>query len=351
MAQHSSIDSWISFFSHAGIPSAESETYARTFMDNRIRDAKDLTKEILHDLGIKIVGDVIAILNYSKLLCEDQKPLPIIAAAQATEQKYHKPSNLTLPSIKSDMTHPDFRKFMMDWDVYKLISRIPKEQIAPQLYNACDDNLQNKIINTVDNFLTLSENEILKLLETIATKKSNPAVHRLNFGKMRQSEVESIQDYIVRLTATAKDCGFQCPACKHDLLSTNVKDQFIRGLSNNALQTDILAKYEVLGSLENIVKHAEAFEAAVSDQAKLADSGHNDEVMGADIKDKKKFKRFPKKRTCNGCGGASHGFPNDRSNHCPAWGTVCTNCNTSNHSAMRVSSRKNRRQLMIKWAQ
>ena len=78
---------------------------------------------------------------------------------------------------------------------------------------------------------------------------------------MRQSEVESIQDYIVRLTATAKDCGFQCPACKHDLLSTNVKDQFIRGLSNNALQTDILAKYEVLGSLENIVKHAEAFEA------------------------------------------------------------------------------------------
>ena len=44
----------------------------------------------------------------------------------------------------------------------------------------------------------------MKLLETIATKKSNPSVHRLKFGKMRQSEVESILDYIVRLTATAK---------------------------------------------------------------------------------------------------------------------------------------------------
>ena len=90
-------------------------------MDNRIRDAKDLTKEILHDLGIKIVRD--AIFKYSKM--------QNFAAAQATEQKYHKPSNLTLPSIKSDMTHPDFRKFMMDWDVYKLIFRIPKEQNAP----------------------------------------------------------------------------------------------------------------------------------------------------------------------------------------------------------------------------
>ena len=76
-------------------------------MNNRIRDANDLTKEILHDLGIKIVGDVIAIPIYSKLLCEEQKTLPIIAAAQATEQKYHKPSNLTVPSIKSDMTHPE----------------------------------------------------------------------------------------------------------------------------------------------------------------------------------------------------------------------------------------------------
>ena len=173
------------------------------------------------------------------------------------------------------------------------ISRIPKEQIAPQLYNACDDNLHNKI-RLITSSLS-HKNEILKLLETIATKKSNPVVHRLNFGKMRQSEAESIQDYIVRLTATAKDCGFQCPACKQDQLSTNVKDQFIHQLSNYALQTDILAKYEVLGSLENIVKHAEAFETTVSDQAKLADSGHYDEVMGADIKDKKKFRKFSKK--------------------------------------------------------
>ena len=58
------------------------------------------------------------------------------------------------------------------------------------------DNLQNKIIDTVDNFLILSEDEILKLIGTIATKKSNPAAHQLDFGKMQQSEVESVRDYI-----------------------------------------------------------------------------------------------------------------------------------------------------------
>ena len=31
----------VPFFSQAGIPSAESDTYARTFMDNRMQDPKE----------------------------------------------------------------------------------------------------------------------------------------------------------------------------------------------------------------------------------------------------------------------------------------------------------------------
>ena len=42
----------------------------------------------------------------------------------------------------------------------------------------------------------------------------------------------------------------------------------------------------------------------------------------------------------DGCGGASHCFPNDRSNYCPALETVCTNCNTPNHSTNACKQQK-----------
>ena len=50
-------------------------------------------------------------------------------------------------------------------------------------------------------------------------------------------------------------------------LIKNPKGQFIQGLHNETLQTDILAKAEYLKCLENIIKHAEAFESALWDQA------------------------------------------------------------------------------------
>ena len=59
------------------------------------------------------------------------------------------------------------------------------------------------------------------------------------------------------------DCEFACPSCSFDLLPMNVKDQFVRGLANDVLQTGILAKANQLKPLEDIVKHAEAFEVAV----------------------------------------------------------------------------------------
>ena len=65
--------------------------------------------------------------------------------------------------------------------------------------------------------------------------------------------------------------------CKLDLTPSHVKDQFVRGLSNQQLQTNILAKANQLKELPQIVKHAEAFEAAVRNQSKLSE--HNEESI------------------------------------------------------------------------
>lgn len=59
---------WIKFFKEAGIPAGDAANYAVTFTDHRITRAMllDLTKEYLNDMGISILGDVIAILKYAK---------------------------------------------------------------------------------------------------------------------------------------------------------------------------------------------------------------------------------------------------------------------------------------------
>ena len=185
------------------------------------------------------------------------------------------------------MTHPEFRKFRVDWRVFKTLTAMPTSQVAAQVYSNCDSSVQNAIINSNSDFFSLSEAAIFDLLETIVTERSNPSVHRLAFSGLSQSENEPVKDFVVRLKSAARDCEFVCPSCNHDLVPAHVKDQLVRGLHNSALQTDILAKSESLTDLSAIVKHAQSFEVAIHDQSKLKDCS---DVMGARISDYKPFR-------------------------------------------------------------
>ena len=59
---------WLNFFTEAGIPAGEATNYAISFSDNRITQdmLMDLSKEILQDMGVTLMGDIIAILKHAK---------------------------------------------------------------------------------------------------------------------------------------------------------------------------------------------------------------------------------------------------------------------------------------------
>ncbi|KAM6360722.1 uncharacterized protein C19orf47 homolog isoform 1-T1 [Pluvialis apricaria] len=61
---------WIQFFKEAGIPPGPAVNYAVMFVDNRIQKNMllDLNKEIMNELGITVVGDIIAILKHAKIV-------------------------------------------------------------------------------------------------------------------------------------------------------------------------------------------------------------------------------------------------------------------------------------------
>ncbi|XP_034975398.1 uncharacterized protein C19orf47 homolog isoform X1 [Zootoca vivipara] len=65
-----STSEWIQFFKEAGIPPGPAVNYAVMFVDNRIQKnmLMDLNKEIMNELGITIVGDIIAILKHAKVV-------------------------------------------------------------------------------------------------------------------------------------------------------------------------------------------------------------------------------------------------------------------------------------------
>ena len=190
------LKAWEAFLRTTGIPRDEIKPYAGKLMEHRIRNPLDLDKDTMKEVGITVIGDIKAILNTRETQGEQEK---------TTKPKTNYTPKIEPPRIKSEMTNSEFRKFKTDWEVYKTITELQPNQTAPQLYTACDPDVQTSIINTSKEFLQLDEATNMKTLEDIVTKQSNPAVHRLAFSNISQSENETISAYVVRLKSAAKD--------------------------------------------------------------------------------------------------------------------------------------------------
>ena len=334
MALQCRIDSdWREFFVEAGIPEPDCTQYATTFVKNRIteKSMQTLTDAHLNGLEIHVLGDRLAILALAQT--HSTEKTHSVVASDVTFRPAS--ASVRLPTVVSNMTHPQFRKFIIDWGVYKNITNLPPMQVQNLLYSCCEESVQNSIISSYPAFFSMDEDAILEAIESLVTVRINPAVHRMNFGNLTQAENEPLKDFLVRMRLLAVDCEFTCPKCHFDISPINIKDQFIRGINNPTLQTDILAKAGQLNTIEDVVKHAEAFETALRDQSQLRQSSDVNAIRLSSYRKNKQRPNLQQRKSCSGCGSTAHGVLGcpPRHSHCPAWGKICSACRKPNHTS------------------
>ena len=334
-----------------GIEEEIAKTYADKFEKESVNRSNMslLDKDTLEELGVEKIGHRLAIL----------KMIKNIEVRDNSSSNGVKIPPAKVPHLSSDMTQQQFRKFCTDWDVYCRITNLPKEQYNLQLYNNADEEAQIALVNTYPDFFLINAAELLSKIELVVTQRVHPMVHRVDFSKLTQGSNETIQNFVVRLRAAAKDCDYSCPHCLRDISDNYIKDKFICGVYNNVLQADILSKAETLTNMEDIIKHAECFETALRDQSKLV---NQDEAAMARVSAYKNGKKYDKtlqsksyvpkrppqsdkqprpqphdrgprpqqKDRCAGC-GRFHARPFRRDEVCPAWGQTCFKCGRLNH--------------------
>ena len=118
-------EDWIQFFIAASIPDDAANSYATTFVENCITESllPQLDRQFLTQLGITIIGDILCILKETEQQQTSPSSIPPTNITTTPSTTTSTPVNP--PRVPPEMTHPQFQKFKIDWDVFKQITTIP----------------------------------------------------------------------------------------------------------------------------------------------------------------------------------------------------------------------------------
>ena len=162
-------EDWLQFLTTASIPGDAAANYATTFTEKHITESlfPRLDCHFLTKIRITVISGILCILKAKEHPPTSPLPTPLnkITAPSFTKCAPVTPPQVVSPQVVGKITHPQFRKFKIDWNVFKQITAISPHQIATHLYNPYDDSVQNILINTVVDVFQLTEYNPFKVIE------------------------------------------------------------------------------------------------------------------------------------------------------------------------------------------
>ena len=165
------IKDWTDWLSDLPLSAEDITKYAKELTTAELTedDLTDLTHEILDRMNISKPGHQIKILKKARLTITQTTSIE----SSPTIRK----SDIKLPNIAKCCSPSQFRKFLIDWSIYKSESHLVGPQCNKLLYCACDEALQTTIINGMPEFLNSSEDKLIEFIKHTVTQLSNPTVY------------------------------------------------------------------------------------------------------------------------------------------------------------------------------
>ena len=351
-----SVDEWNAFFSEKlNLSATHALSYAQKlyeegYCDQSVRLMLENTPSgqpspALLTLGIK-PGHCLRMAVYF---------LPKLSGACDVSNQHSK-LKIPRPLLNLDANQVEFDQFVFEWKTYRSHYNIPPNEFASHLFYCGNDEVRKRIRIEDPSFTTSnerSESQLIDVLKGIVLSKISKIVHIKQFYCLVQSSAESCNDYLAKLQSKASCCGFLCTHCGKEGSMDRVKEQFIIGLANKAIQTALLKTESVCPgtTLERLLAEALTLEQTLKDQISLTRESSDMLSMEArrssemeeeedQVKAFSKPSKFKKSsRICAGCGTREHSSY-ERQKECPAWGKKCFNCGTMNHFSKCCRSNK-----------
>ena len=172
---------------------------------------------------------------------------------------------------------------------------------------------------------------VIKKFEEICNPKKNETFMRYKFLPTRQSEGQSVDNFITALKTAARDCYFG------DIEDSLVRDMIVIGTKDSKLQERLLRATDL--TLGDAVKYAKSVEAT-QQHAEFMKTCSNKPSSSIDYMRKQPVKpqmsqSFSEKRNMsstpehiNNCKFCSYSHPRGS---CPAYTRTCNTCNTKGH--------------------
>ena len=224
---------------------------------------------------------------------------------------------------------------------------------------ACSTELKRDLFDFLggDVIDTLTEQELLDNMKTLAIQGKNKAVHRKEFYAMIQDPDQAIQGFVASLRSKAQHCRFvfRCKSdlCNHQMTSyaeSMVEDQMVVGCADADTQENVLAKDAEFSTFQSKFDFIQATEQGKRAKADVQNLTMPKSTLAAHKSDYQRSQRqsklalskppmlheenTPTSLGCTGCGSKNHGKGTKppRNLHCPAWNKICHHCNVKKSS-------------------
>ena len=157
-----------------------------------------------------------------------------------------KPPKIDRPSISVGATEEQWNTFIKRWNLFKQGTDIPDGQLASQLWQCCDSDLEEDLFKDVNDITNMNEDALLQAIKRLAVITKATSVRKTELFSMKQDHGQPIRTFAAKVKGKAQVCilSKQCPnaQCNRlvDYSEDIVKYVLISGICDEEIKKDVL---------------------------------------------------------------------------------------------------------------